>query len=788
MARAVIPAEGKIKNLDVQESNWRDSAGIAALIIIMLIAVTASVSVANWADGVGYTPYAAIAGMIFGALVSRVRLPGWLAHPLALLEGTFVTAFLMSSIVQPSYATWNEKMLIMESRLGRWAAAVSSGGQGTDALLFAMLLCVMAFLVGYIASWSVFAKHEPWGAIIPAGAALLLNQFYAPPQSGILLMLFLLAGMLLLVRITLLRRQEGWRKHSIRFANDIGFDFITYGVVFSGIVILASWLVPPTAPGPEWFSGITDTVRGPWQDLSDAVSRSFSTVRQVNTGGPTTMFGSSLSMGGPIRLGDRPVLDIQASQGRYWRAVVFDKYTGSGWVSAASQSASLNAWDDSLKLLPQSATREITQTVKVLMTGDNLVVSGTEPLKVSEAVDARYSLLRISQNSGYDDISSLRIQRRLKAGDTYTVVSVVSGADEDTLRHAPTTYPPDIRQRYLQLPNTVPQRVRDLSIKLTVDQPNNYDKARAIEEYLRANIKYNDNVAAIPDGRDGVDYTLFDRPEGYCNYYASAMAVMAREIGIPARVVSGYSNGDSQDGVYHINEGQAHTWPELYFANLGWIPFEPTANKSEIQRPVKRAEPTVTHDVPSGPDFIPTRSPRISPRNLDNQDDGSLGRRSLIPWPSGTAGIAASTITGLLVIGIFALGMVQFSWTRRMRLLSPAARAWEEMYRLARLVGYNDRDQATPFERAAELSRALPDAEPHIHDVTDLYVRERYGAHNLSPEEITRTTEETKLLYKQILIGAARRVWLLGPVRLAQDVKTLFVTIRSKIQKPPETQ
>ena len=139
MAQAVQTVATPVKGGDanVVSGDWREAWGTGALIVIMLLTVTSSVALANWADGVGWTPYAAVAGFLFGALVSRLRLPGWLAHPLMLLEGTFVTALLMSNIVHPSFATWNEKVVIMETRLARWAGAVTSGGIGTDALLFA---------------------------------------------------------------------------------------------------------------------------------------------------------------------------------------------------------------------------------------------------------------------------------------------------------------------------------------------------------------------------------------------------------------------------------------------------------------------------------------------------------------------------------------------------------------------------------------------------------------------------------------------------------------------------
>ena len=88
-----------------------------------------------------------------------------------------------------------------------------------------------------------------------------------------------------------------------------------------------------------------------------------------------------------------------------------------------------------------------------------------------------------------------------------------------------------------------------------------------------------------------MDYVLFERPEGYCNYYASAMAVLARSVGIPARVASGYAVGSpSDDGLYHINEANAHSWPEIYLGELGWVEFEPTSARPEIVRPVLQAE------------------------------------------------------------------------------------------------------------------------------------------------------------------------------------------------------
>ena len=127
------------------------------------------------------------------------------------------------------------------------------------------------------------------------------------------MMVFLLAALLLLVRTTLLKRQQTWAAYAVRFANDIGLDFLMYGVIFSGLIILFAWLIPPTAPGPTWFGFIFEQVREPWQDMQDDVSRAFSTVRGTNNAAPTTFFSSSLAMGGPIRLGDREVFQVRVA-------------------------------------------------------------------------------------------------------------------------------------------------------------------------------------------------------------------------------------------------------------------------------------------------------------------------------------------------------------------------------------------------------------------------------------------------------------------------------------------
>ena len=178
------------------------------------------------------------------------------------------------------------------------------------------------------------------------------------------------------------------------------------------------------------------------------------------------------------------------------------------------------------------------------------------------------------------DLVGLETQAR-----QYGVVSLVPDVNEQSLRKAPADYPAEIVEQYLQLPDDVPQRVLDLARDVTASAPTLYDKALALQTFLRQ-FDYSLNLDPPPPGRDVVDYFLFDVQTGYCDYYASAMVVMARAVGLPARLAMGYASGayDFERRYYYVVEADAHSWPEVYFTGYGWIEFEPTAACSIFER------------------------------------------------------------------------------------------------------------------------------------------------------------------------------------------------------------
>jgi protein-glutamine gamma-glutamyltransferase len=159
---------------------------------------------------------------------------------------------------------------------------------------------------------------------------------------------------------------------------------------------------------------------------------------------------------------------------------------------------------------------------------------------------------------------------------TYDAESDVAQPTAASLRGAQQDYPPAVLLNYLQLPRLDP-RIAPLSEQITASESNNYDKAVALERYLRTHFGYTLQLGRSAH-RDPLAYFLFERKQGHCEYFASAMAVMLRTLRIPSRVVNGFRTGEFNDvtSQYLVRASNAHSWVEAYFPGYGWVSFDPT--------------------------------------------------------------------------------------------------------------------------------------------------------------------------------------------------------------------
>jgi transglutaminase-like putative cysteine protease len=289
-----------------------------------------------------------------------------------------------------------------------------------------------------------------------------------------------------------------------------------------------------------------------------------------------------------VRLVDAPA-DPQAVPPRYyWRSLAYNRYSGRGWYSDPTviteyPAGALLDGGESGMLTLSAEESLLRQQFELTREGGGAAYYAGELLSLDQPYQVAW---RRSADSG-DMLGAVVLD------DAYRATSRMAEPGTQALRQAGLRYPEWVIARYTQLPEALPQRVLDLALDLTAAEPTPYDRALKLETYLRTTYPYTLDLPAPPYNRDLVDYFLFDLQRGYCDYFASAMVVLARAAGLPARLVTGYAGGlwEAQAAQFTITEAEAHSWAEVYFPGYGWVAFEPTASQPRLERPDQPAVP-----------------------------------------------------------------------------------------------------------------------------------------------------------------------------------------------------
>jgi transglutaminase-like putative cysteine protease len=704
------------------------------LFLLLLIQGSAAwtVTLAGWADGLEILPLVAAGGLLIGWLLAISRFPGPVALLLNLGYGTFWVGYLSARLIQAP--TWSLKLQWLGYRMTVWAIEAMRGGRGSDPLPFVVIMGALIWLAASSSAWYSFRTIRSWRALVPAGLIAFINAYYylGPRPLAPFLIAYLLGALLWMATIHYEEQSQRWRQERVWFIPDISVDVLRAGLLISGLALALAWILPP-AGSSETASRIWSEVSRPLRRSQETFNRLFGSLRSQRPAYVSPL-GRTLPFGGPRRLSDTVVMEVRArGPARYWRGMVYDVYTFNGWLSSGQDEQS-RAPMTALTARPLWEGRAVvTQTFTVYLPGNTLIFAAQHPVAVSlpALVQGRFT-------AQAHDLMGIRSPRPFGAQQTYESVSLVPLPDVESLRQAGTVYPEWV-QRYLQLPPNLNPRIRRLAEQITANADNPYDKAAALEAWLRRNIRYNENIPAPPPDRDGVSYVLFDIRQGYCDYYASAMAVMARALGIPARVVSGYARGEwMPDGQYRVRQRDAHTWVEIYFPSYGWVEFEPTAAQPPILRPQRPATPTPTPTAspaagttPSAPRPTPTR------RNL-LLEDFDIPTREALPLPR-TSRFSVGPLTAGLIGLLGTLGMVLWLRDRhRLRQLSPTARDYLWMNRAAWLLGIRFPASWTSMERARHLAALAPEMAETMWQIAERYAAVRFGRRSLPPGSAPR--------------------------------------------------
>ena len=336
----------------------------------------------------------------------------------------------------------------------------------------------------------------------------------------------------------------------------------------------------------------------------------------------------------------------------------------------------------------------------------------------------------------------------LAPGEKYSVSSYVSTADVETLRGVPlpanqptlpstydgqiplTTYDSNVLNTYMQLPSNLDPNILALAKRITAGSPTMYDKAVALQDYLRNNYAYNVNIQ-LPPGQEAVSWFLFrSGNKGFCNYFSTSMAVMARLLGMPARVVAGYTSGTadpSHQGVNIIRGTDAHSWTQIYFAGYGWINFEPSASFSTFDRPLPGQFASGGLTPSSGSNYGTVASKHVKgfaqvpQENLAH--DASSTAQSQLVWRQ-QAGVAFGGVVLLILLVAMMFGLW---WRRLFSNYGLTKQIYGRMCVLANWAGIELRRSQTPYESVHLLAEVAPAEAVVLERLGDIYVRELWA-------------------------------------------------------------
>ncbi len=553
----------------VQQAGWTRHEISYFLVVLTAFLFGAATAVSHFRGRTAFAYHLFLSLIVAAESVGRF-------FPLRML----VTIEPQISIIQSMHA----QIMNLLARIEYWGLAIIDRQQIFDKgwLLFCIVFLIWNGSAWFM--WSLIRRKRALEGLVPLGLMLGVNiQLGEEPTSP--LITFTALSCLLLAFMVYYRAHADWRERKVDHP-DLSFDWSAIAALLTASITVFVFIFP-----------IFTSIEG-WQKIADFLERM--RIEPISDNGPLSggpfpsLSGEAISAYTPnmstigipleegtqtimrVRLSDPvpppPELEIQtaAIPKHYWRNEVFVEYTGSGWLPIESQST----FEPIPDTVPDAPPGRYFLRQSFWITADH----GEKLFAVNQPVwgDHNIQLLSI----GPDD--------SLVTGkpDRYGIASFASDVSARELASASSTYSDEIAETYLQLPNTISERTRNLSAQVAFGSESNYEVVKRVENYLRSNYTYNLDVPQVPEGRDAVDYFLFEAPGGFCSYYASAMAVMLRLQGIPSRVVTGYSMGefDYRVNEYRVRVNNAHAWVEVYFNEYGWIEFEPTTALTTFNR------------------------------------------------------------------------------------------------------------------------------------------------------------------------------------------------------------
>lgn len=495
---------------------------------------------------------AGIASSLLALILRRIGVPLILAAPLSLLA---LLAVLLNAL-----APGTTRFLLVpteETRAALDTIATTSlevfrtqraPVEAIDGFLAAA--AAGAWLAAFIVDWAALRLRLAFEPVLPAGLLFIFTAVTGSGKYQVISTAIFASSIVLWTVANRLAKE----RHLLWLTADRhrGPARVAGGAAaFSAVAVAAGLVAGPLLPGAgndELFD---------WRNGGDPT-------RVVVS--PFVSIGSRL-----VEQRDVDLFKVTTDRPSYYRLAGLDTFEGGDWVSRGQ-----NAVNERGGTLPgqrptSGSTQVVNQQFEIQALSGDWAPAAYAPANII-ASDVQFSWIAetgsLITDGSVSSVSEL----------TYELESVVPLYTSEELRNASTEAPPEIAARYLSIPEDISPLLAEVATSVTAGGATDYDRLILLQDYFQA-FDYSLDLGAAAG--DPIEQFLSER-RGFCQQFSGTFALMARALNIPSRVAVGFTWGDpvpGQPGVYQITGRHTHAWPEVYFADLGWVAFEPTPQR-----------------------------------------------------------------------------------------------------------------------------------------------------------------------------------------------------------------
>jgi transglutaminase superfamily protein/uncharacterized protein DUF4129 len=743
------------------------------LLIVMLLSLAWAVDEARWAgvttgnkSETEFLAWAILLGAAWGLLSAKTRLAPFTSHAIGAAMGAFFLILAVGGVIGDT-ADVGARVAALNQSLGRFYHDLFVEGiRSRETSVFLLGLGAVGWTTGQFAAFNVFRRHRALDTVFITGLLMLAEVSATVLAQYGYLIVFSGAALLLVVRMNLLDQRTAWLRRHIGDTNEVAALYMRGAFAFVGVALVASIVLAATASSAPlarfWRNVDNDLVR-----LGNELNHVLGGVTGAARG-PSGLFGPSQLIRGFWESSSSPVFRVVSStrEGYYWRAATYDAFDGSQWLQlerartgevAAGSPLLLGTPDD---VAPGPNRDEVRLTVTSIDMGGDQILAPETPLSVDRTAV-------IYTNTPGGPLATIEAADSIGPGDSYRLVALIrklrlgesgAGVTGNQLAAAGTAYP-DWTRRYVSIRANsigpvVQRTANQVLLSLPVERRDPFHLAEAVQDYLyeKGGFTYRTDVRGMCGSEHLVDCFLRTK-QGYCEYFATTMAMMLRTQGVPARLAMGYLPGHKlSDGSWEIDRSAAHAWVEVYFPGYGWIRFDPTpGNRENDQQPTRLA---AGPPVPTpGPGVLP--SPGTGPEGPDpSRRQGALGSDNGTGaggtgGSSGGAGPLAVVIP--LLLAFAALGVLMWGRARNAPAPEPEV-AYRGVARMASRFGYGPRPTQTAYEYTAVLSDLVPRVRTDLQFVAHAKVRATYAPGGVVLEPLRGLRDA----YRRVRLGLLR--------------------------------